>query len=129
MLLSKYAMCDSEKSRFIKKQEVSGLLGNLEIRTTLSKIPLLCDILFWKYGMNKIVKELLIAGDKFMPETHLRKPDFTYTICGLSSKNKERVKGFKEARDSRCIYQNELDKACFQHNLVILKIYLEESFW
>ena len=47
MLLSKYAMCVSKKSRCIKKQEVSGILSNLGLKTPLSKVPLLGDILFW----------------------------------------------------------------------------------
>ena len=46
MLLSKCAKCESEKSRFITNQETKGLLSNLGIRTPLSKVPLLGDILF-----------------------------------------------------------------------------------
>ena len=46
MLLSKQAMCSSKKSKCIKKQEVSGILSNLGLKTPLSKIPLLGDILF-----------------------------------------------------------------------------------
>ena len=46
MILSKCAICGAKKSRFIKKQEAKGLLINLGIRTPLSKIPLLGDILF-----------------------------------------------------------------------------------
>ena len=46
MILSKYAKCGSEKSRFTKNQEAKGLLSNLYIRTPLSKVPLLGDILF-----------------------------------------------------------------------------------
>ena len=46
MLLSKCAICDSKKSRFIKNQEVKGLLSNLGVRTPLSKVPILGDILF-----------------------------------------------------------------------------------
>ena len=44
MILSKCAICDSKKSKFIKKQEAKGLLSNLGIRTPLGKIPLLGDI-------------------------------------------------------------------------------------
>ena len=40
MLLSKCAVCDSERLKFIKEQETSGLLSSLGIKTTLSKIPL-----------------------------------------------------------------------------------------
>ena len=45
MMLSKCAICNNKKSRFIKKQEGKGLLSNLGIRTSLSKIPLL-NVLF-----------------------------------------------------------------------------------
>ena len=46
MTLSKCATCGSKKSRFIKNQEAKGLLSNLVIRTPLSKVPILDDILF-----------------------------------------------------------------------------------
>ena len=46
MLLSKCAVCDSKKSKFIKQQKASGLLSSLEIKTPLSKIPLVCPYLF-----------------------------------------------------------------------------------
>ena len=46
MVLSNCAICDSKKSRFIKNQEAKGLLSNLGIRTPLSKVPILGDILF-----------------------------------------------------------------------------------
>ena len=46
MVLSKCAIFDSKKSRFIKNQEGKGLLSNLGVRTTLSKVPVLGDILF-----------------------------------------------------------------------------------
>ena len=45
MLLSKYAICDTKKSRSIKKQETSGILSSLGLKTPLSKIPLFGDIL------------------------------------------------------------------------------------
>ena len=46
MILSKCVICDNKKSRFIKNQEAKGLLSNLGIRTQLSKVPILGDILF-----------------------------------------------------------------------------------
>ena len=46
MILSKCAICGSKKSKFIKKQEASGLLSKLGIKTRLSKIPILDDVLF-----------------------------------------------------------------------------------
>ena len=52
-----------------------------------------------------------------MPEMHLRQPGFTYSDCGPFSKNKERIKKFKEIGVSRYIYQNGLDKAYFQQDI------------
>ena len=46
MILSKYAICGSKKSKFIKKQEAKGLLSKLGIKTPFSKLPILGDILF-----------------------------------------------------------------------------------
>ena len=46
MILSKCVICGSKKSKFIKKQEASGLLSKLGIKTPLSKIPILGDVLF-----------------------------------------------------------------------------------
>ena len=48
MVLSKWAICSSKKWRFITNQEAKGLLSNLGIKTPLSKVPLLGDILFWE---------------------------------------------------------------------------------
>ena len=46
MILWKCAICGSKKSRFIKDQDTKGLLRNLGIRTPLSEVPILGDILF-----------------------------------------------------------------------------------
>ena len=46
MILSKCAICGNKKPKFIKKQEAKGLLSNLGVRTPLSKVPILGDILF-----------------------------------------------------------------------------------
>ena len=67
--------------------------------------------------MNDIINKFLLAGDKFMPEMHLKQPQFTHSACGPFTKNKERIQKFKETGDSRYIYRNELDKACFQHDM------------
>ena len=67
--------------------------------------------------MNDIINKFLLAGDKFMPEMHLRQPGFTYSACGPFSKNKERIQKFKQTGNSRYIYKNELDKACFQDGM------------
>ena len=68
--------------------------------------------------MNEIVNKFLIGGDKFMPEMHLKQPGFTYSDCGPFTKNKERIQKSKETGDISYIYKNELDKACFQHDMV-----------
>ena len=52
-----------------------------------------------------------------MPEIHLKQPGFTYSACGPFTKNKERIQKFKETGDTKYIYKNELDKACFQHDM------------
>ena len=49
---------------------------------------------------------------------HLRKPGFTYSACRPFTENKERIQKLNETRDSRYIYQNKLDKDCFQHDMV-----------
>ena len=78
--------------------------------TPLSAAPL-------KYKMNEIVKNFLLAGDKFMPEMDLKQLRFTYSACGPFTKNKERIQKFKETGHTNYIYKNELDKACFQHDM------------
>ena len=67
--------------------------------------------------MNKIVNKFLLASDKFLPEMHLKQPGFTYSACGPFTKNKERIEKFKETGDTNYIYENELDKVCFQHDM------------
>ena len=67
--------------------------------------------------MNHMINKFLLVGDKFMPEMHLRHPGFTYSACGPFTKTKERIQQFKQTGDSRYIYKNELDKACFQHDM------------
>ena len=67
--------------------------------------------------MNEIVNKFLLVGDKFMPEMHSRQPRFVYSACGPFTKNKERIQKCKETGDTNYIYKNELDKACFQHDM------------
>ena len=59
----------------------------------------------------------MLAEDKFMPEMLLKQPGFIYSACGLFTKNKGRIQKFKETGDTRYICKNELDKACFQHDM------------
>ena len=67
--------------------------------------------------MNEIVNKFLLAGDKFMPEMHLKQPGFTYSACGSFTKNKERIQKFKETWDTSYIYNNEVYKGCLQHDM------------
>ena len=69
------------------------------------------------YKMSDIINKFILAGDKFMPEMHLRQPQFTCSACGPFTKNKERIQKVKETGYSKYIYKNELDKACFQHDV------------
>ena len=52
-----------------------------------------------------------------MIEIHLRQPEFTYSASGPFARNKERIKKLKETGDSKYSYQNEIDKASFQHDM------------
>ena len=67
--------------------------------------------------MNEIVNKFLLAGDKFMPEMHLKQPGFTCSACGPFTRNKQRIEKFVQTGNTDFIYRNELDKACFQHNM------------
>ena len=66
--------------------------------------------------MNNTINKLLLAGDKFMPEIHLRQPQFTYSACGRFTKHKQRIQKFKETGDTNYIYKNELDNVCSAHD-------------
>ena len=64
--------------------------------------------------MNEIVNKILLAGDKFMPEMHLRQLGFTYSPF---TKNKERIQRFLQTGNTNYIYNKDLNKACFQHDM------------
>ena len=66
--------------------------------------------------MNAIINKFLLTRDKFMPEMHLRQTGFTCSACGPFTKHKERINKFMNTGDTRFIYRNDLDKACFQHD-------------
>ena len=74
--------------------------------------------------MNEIVNKFLLAGDKFMPEMHLKQPGFTYGACGPFTKNKERIEKFKETGDTNYIYKMNLIRLVFNTiwHMEILKI-------
>ena len=66
--------------------------------------------------MDKIIKNFLLNGDKFMPELHLKQPGFTYSACGPFTKHRERIQKFRETGNLKHLYRNELNKACFAHD-------------
>ena len=66
--------------------------------------------------MNNIINKFLLARDKFMPEMHLRQPQFTYGACGPFTTHKQRIQKFKETGDTNYIYKNELGKSCSAHD-------------
>ena len=113
MLSSKFAVCRSEGPR---DQQV---FNPLRIRTPLSKIPPLGDILLSKcIKLNDIIDNFLLAGEKFMPGMSFRQSGFMYSACRTFTKNRTRIQEFKATGDSRYIYKNELDNACFQHDMI-----------
>ena len=67
--------------------------------------------------MNEIVNKLLLVGDKFMAEMHLKQHGFSHIACDPFTKNKERIKKFIATDNTVFIYKNELDRACFQHDM------------
>ena len=75
--------------------------------------------------MNEIVNKFLLPGDTFMLEMHLKQPGFTIHkkhSQGPFRKNKERIDSFMQTGNTKFIYKNELDKACFQHDMTYQKI-------
>ena len=64
--------------------------------------------------MYNIIDKFLLAGDKCMPEMLLKQPGVS--ACGPYAKKNKKKKNEK-AGNARCIYQNELDKIFFLHDL------------
>ena len=60
-----------------------------------------------------------MAEDKFMPELHLRQAGLTYSAFGPFTKRREKITKFKETDDLNYIDKNELDKACFAHDMIV----------
>ena len=67
--------------------------------------------------MNDIVNKFLLAGDNFMLKMHLKQPGFTYSACEPFTKNKVRIEKFMQTGNTDFIYRNDLEKACFQHDM------------
>ena len=67
--------------------------------------------------MNEILNNVLLAGDKFMPQMHLKQLGFNYNSCGPFTKNKERIKKFRETGYTDFTYRNDqlvFNVICFQ---------------
>ena len=71
---------------------------------------------------NSINNKFLLAGDKFMPELHLVDPTVKkYSTCGPFTKHTQRIQDFLNTSKLSYIYKNDLDKACFQHDMAYNK--------
>ena len=68
--------------------------------------------------MNDIINKFLLTGDKFMPEMHLRQPQFIYSACGPCTRHKERIKIFKQTGDRR--YNIEMSSIKLVFNTILL---------
>ena len=76
--------------------------------------------------MNKIINNFLLAGDKFMPEMHLKQPIFSYSTCGPFTKNKEKIQEFKETGDTSYILKMNLIRLVF--NMILLIELRDKAF-
>ena len=88
MLLSNCVVCSNKNLRFIKKQEVSGILSSIGLKAPLSKIPFVGSK---RHKINETISKYLLAGDKFMPGMHLRQSGVIYSACRTFTKNKEQI--------------------------------------
>ena len=92
----------------------------MEIKTSFSKTHLLRPLLLKRfqqvnarYKIDEIVNKFLLI----MHQIHLKQDGFKCIACRPVTKNKERIQIFQEWGDSRYIYQNRLNKACFKHDM------------
>ena len=97
MLSSNYAVCGKKKTIFIKNKELNRISND-------------------QLQINKIIKNVLLTGDKFMPELHLKQSGFTYSACGPFTKHRERIQKFIETGNLKHLHRNELDIASFAHD-------------
>ena len=89
---------------FIKEQQASRLFSSFKLKTALSKLLVLGNILSQRYKINEIIITFLLAGDTFLPEIRLRQPGLTCNASGHFTKNKEHIQKFKETADSKYLY-------------------------
>ena len=73
--------------------------------------------------MNEIVNKFLLAGDKFMPEMHIKQPGFTYSASGPFTKNKERIQQIQKQKRQAIFTKMNLISLVFNiQHMEILKI-------
>ena len=99
MLLSSYAASGKKKPTFTRNRE----LHNFNIISN--------D----QFKINKIIDKLLLTGDKFIPELHLKQPRLTFSACGPFTKHRKRIQRFRETGDLKHLYRIELDIVCFKY--------------
>ena len=75
--------------------------------------------------MNEVINTFLLAGDKFMPQMHLRQPGFTYSACEPFTKKKERIDKFIQTGNTDFIYRNEL----IQHTFSMVWLIVKQKIW
>ena len=68
--------------------------------------------------MNNISNKFLLAGDKFMPEMHLRQPQFVYSACGPFTRHKERIKNLNKL--VICVIFIEMSSIKLVFNMILL---------
>ena len=117
IMQSKCAECGIKKSRFVKKTRSKRITKQLRNQNTDEWNSIIKCFVLSCMKMNEIVNKFLQVGNKFMPEMHLKQPGFTCSACGPFTRNKERTDKFMQTGNTDFIYRNELDKACFQHDM------------
>ena len=98
---SKCSICSNKKSAFTSQG--SGLVDSLGLNTPQNRTK---NALWNAFNnkiinINNIINKFLLAGDKFIPEMHLRQPQFVYSTCSPFTRHKERIKEFKRTGDTR----------------------------
>ena len=71
---------------------------------------------------NSIINQFLLTGDKFIPELHLVDPIVkNYSASGPFTEHTQRIQDFLNTGKLSYIYKNDLDKACFEHDMAYYK--------
>ena len=99
MVLSNCATCGKKKLTFIKNKKLNNISND-------------------QFKINKIIDKFLLTGDKFMPELHLKRSEFTYSASyETSPKHCGRIQKSRETGNLKHLYENKLDKTCFPYDV------------